>query len=117
MLACDLLGIVRPESAIIPGRSIDPATLTMRTPAASLAGNVQVGRQLPAAAAGASKCLSFGSGGYAMIAAGNRHACALTSGGAAQCWGENWNAQLGNSSVPSSVDITDVFGLTGIGLI
>jgi alpha-tubulin suppressor-like RCC1 family protein len=50
--------------------------------------------------------------GIASISAGGEHACAIMNG-AAYCWGENYNGELGdgtnsNSAVPVAVDTTGV---------
>jgi alpha-tubulin suppressor-like RCC1 family protein len=50
-----------------------------------------------------------------MVAAGDRHACALTSNGALTCWGDNYDGQLGSMTQPgwnemgtrSSVELND----------
>ena len=36
--------------------------------------------------------------GFVRIAAGDTHTCALTSTGAAYCWGENFRGQVGDNS-------------------
>jgi len=43
------------------------------------------------------------SSGVALIAAGNYDTCALTVGGAALCWGENDDGQLGDNSTTTSL--------------
>lgn len=47
------------------------------------------------------------------ITVGENHACALLSSGSAQCWGYNYNGQLGNGTVWTSNIPVDVSGLNG----
>ena len=51
--------------------------------------------------------------GPVQVAAGDRHACALRTGGTVWCWGRNTNSQLGDSTViqrTTPVPVTGVFG-------
>lgn len=51
--------------------------------------------------------------GVASVSAGYVHACAVTSSGAAKCWGDNINGQLGNASTTDSLVPVQVSGLAG----
>jgi alpha-tubulin suppressor-like RCC1 family protein len=56
---------------------------------------------------------SHGAGlnGVARIAAGNAHTCALTTGGALQCWGANGSGQLGDNTNQTRTRPVAVTGL------
>ena len=47
------------------------------------------------------------------IAGGFGHSCAVVSDGSARCWGDNGSGQLGNSTVPSSIEPVPVGRLIG----
>ena len=48
--------------------------------------------------------------GIAQVAAGSTHTCAVTTGGALKCWGDNTQHQLGDPGVGSSSSPLDVPG-------
>lgn len=51
---------------------------------------------------------------YAQISTGHEHACALTSGGTAWCWGRNSDGQLGDGSTTSQTRPVAVTMPTGV---
>ncbi|WP_419203901.1 putative Ig domain-containing protein [Bordetella trematum] len=50
--------------------------------------------------------------GVASISAGNTHTCAVTTTGAAKCWGQNSYGALGNNSTTDRLTPVDAVGLT-----
>ena len=51
--------------------------------------------------------------GVVGVAAGDNHSCAVTIGGAAWCWGQNYNGQLGNGTTTSAT--CGPVGVSGLG--
>ena len=51
--------------------------------------------------------------GAATIAPGWSHSCAVTTGGAAKCWGDNFAGQVGDGSITQRRAPVDVVGLGG----
>ncbi len=55
------------------------------------------------------------SNGVAAITTGENHTCALISGGAFKCWGNNWPGKLGNGLMDGSPSPVDVYGISSGG--
>jgi hypothetical protein len=70
-----------------------------------LGDNSTINRSVPVVVAGLSS-------GVSAIAAGTFHTCALTTAGGVQCWGDNGQGELGNSSTTNSSTPVVVTGLS-----
>jgi len=57
------------------------------------------------------------SSGVVAIAAAELHNCAVTSAGAAWCWGYNADGELGDGTTSASATVEEVLGVDGTGLL
>jgi alpha-tubulin suppressor-like RCC1 family protein len=57
------------------------------------------------------------SGGVTGIASGYQHTCAVTSTGAAECWGSNLNGQLASGNTAPSSTPVEALGVRGVGFL
>ena len=73
-------------------------------------GNGQLGDGTPSNRSTPVEVTGLGSGVIA-VAAGEQHTCAVTSGGAVQCWGRNSSGQLGDGTTTNRLTPVAVSGL------
>ena len=93
---------------LLPAGSPPAATAAPHTPApGAFPGVVPNGR----AASNVAMSPEVTTQNVAAIAAGWTHTCALTVGGGAKCWGNNYSGQLGDGTTTQRSTPVDVSGL------
>ncbi|MGA1362388.1 MAG: RCC1 domain-containing protein, partial [Ilumatobacteraceae bacterium] len=73
----------------------------------------QLGRGSTSPSSSSEPTAVAGTGNAMVVAAGGKHACAVTSAGTVRCWGRNNSGQVGDASVVDAHSPQQVSGVTG----
>jgi alpha-tubulin suppressor-like RCC1 family protein len=109
------VGVSGMSSGVIAIAGVDEHTCALTTSGAAKCWGLGTNGQLGNGATGDSNTpvdVSGMSSGVIAISAGGDHTCALTTSGAAKCWGLGANGQLGNGATGDSNTPVDVSGMS-----